>query len=260
MAEDQPQPFYTPLAEADEAKAQQDGATASAVTATQPARTPEKPSQTPHFSQDAASHPIVTQFTQKYHSAISNAKSGKDEDARRDYSEMLKLYSVLITIPDMHDMNRDIAHFCLQDVYDAISKNSDPVVSKLSFGALIGITMLLLVIGGMIATNPSIVGLVTGLAVRGHPGPQWVGGETAVVITGPTTLHLAPLFLAKDGSEMTYLATSSGTLDAVVAGEYATLVPKYGAIGTTRIELIAALSKDPNAMTRVPVDVTVVAK
>jgi len=260
MAEESAQPFYTPLAEngaANQQEAQAPTITQQTTVASIPAGSNAKASQTPHFSPEAAGHPIVSQFTTRYHSAIANAKSGKDSDARNDYSEMLKLYNALVTLPDMHDMNKDIAHFCLQDVYDSIAKNSDPNMSRLSFGALIGITMLLIVIGGIIVTNPSIVGLVTGLAVHTPDGPQWVGGEQAVVITGPTTLHMGSLFKTTDKAGLTFLATSSSTLDAVVADDFVTLVPKYGATGTTRIYLVAARSDNPKAMTKVPVDVTV---
>ncbi|MEK6959566.1 MAG: hypothetical protein AABX47_00190 [Nanoarchaeota archaeon] len=260
MAEESAKPFYTPLAECGAANHQEAQASATpqqTTVASAPAAGPVKAAQTPHFSPEVSGNPIVSQFTTRYHSAIANAKSGKDSDARADYSEMLKLYNALVALPDMHDMNKDIAHFCLQDVYDSIAKNSDPNVSRLSFGALIGITMLLIVIGGIIATNPSIVGLVTGLVVKTPAGPQWIGGEQAVVITGPTTIHMGSLFATGDRAGLTFLATSSSTLDAIVSDDFVTLVPKYGATGTTRIYLVAARSDNPKAMTRAPVDVTV---
>lgn len=217
----------------------------------------QKPSQTPHFSETASQDPLVVQFTTLYNASLANSKTGNHETARQQYSEMLKLYTQFTTRPDMHEMNKDIAHFCVQDVYDTLSKTSDTGVAKLRFGALLGVTIVLLVIGGIIATNPSIVGLVTGFSIFGPPAPTWTGGESHVLITGPTTIHLADLFSTQDHAPLTFLATSGNGMDAVVSGNYVTLVPKYGVGGTTRISFIAARQDDPLASTKQAVDVTV---
>lgn len=265
---EEPQPLYTPVSAEPSAKI--DGATAvqaqtsaiptqekSSTIATVAPLTNTKPSKVPHFTPEASGHPVVIEFTTLYNNAITNAKKGNDNEARKQYTDMLKLYSQITTLPNLHDMNKDIAHFCLQDVYDAISEKSDPEVSRMTFGALVGITVLFLIIGGLIVMNPSIVGLVTGLSIGNSGAPQWIGGEPALMITTPTTIKMSDLFSSPNGKSLTYLATSSGTLDAVVDGEYATLVPKYGATGTTRITLIASLTNNPRVMTRMPVDVTV---
>lgn len=215
-----------------------------------------KPSQTPHFSENTTKDPLVIQFTILYTSALTNAKEGKYVQARQHYSDMLTLYNQLLTRPDLQDMNKDIAHFCLQDVYETLSKTSDPTVSRLTFGALIGMTLFILVIGGIIATNPSIVGLTTGYSTFSSPTPHWNGGEPHVMITGPTTIRLPDLFSTSDKAPLTFLSTSSIGVDAVVSGDYVTLIPKYGVSGTTKISLVAARQDNPQVTTKQNVDVT----
>ena len=275
MTEDTPQPFYTPLSQnpdqptkdqpANNAQpsslsspqATSSQATSSSTMTSAPAHGTFDPAKTPHFSEDAAAHPIITQFTSLYHGALTNVKAGSLDLARQQYNDMLKLYQQITALPTLREMNKDIAHFCLQDVYDALARNTDPTVSRLTFGALLGVTILLLVIGGIIATHPAIVGLFTGLSTAGIAHPVWIGGDQAVLISGPTTLHVTDLFATSDKAPLTFVTTSSDILDAVVSGDYATLIPKYGASGTTRITLIAAREDHPSVMTNVPIDVTI---
>ena len=232
----------------------------SAPVGSAPAPTGNKPSQTPHFSGNAFQDPLIVQFTTLYNASLSSTKVGNHDQARAQYSEMLKIYNQITGRPDMHDMNKDIAHFCLQDVYDNLSKTNDPTVAGLTFGALLGVTVVLLVIGGLVATNPSVVGLATGLSIFGPAAPIWIGGEPHVIITAPTTLRLSDLFTTTEKVPLTYLATSSSGIDAIVSGDYVTLAPKFGISGTTRITLMASRQDAPSVIGKQAVDVTVAEK
>jgi len=293
MAQDPPQPFYTPVSQPKNPTSSQTAKQNQAITPSpdtplspwpvDPSDNPSnpspipnpfskstvgtsapdflgKPSQTPHFSENTSKDRLVLQFTTLYTNALTTAKSGNHVQARQYYCDMLNLYNQLLARPDLQDMNKDIAHFCLQDVYETLSQTTDPGVSRLTFGALIGMTLFLLVLGGIVATNPSIAGLATGHSIFLAPTPQWVGGEPQVMISGPTTIRLPDLFSTTDKAALTFLSTSSIGVDAVVSGDYVTLVPKYGTSGTSRITLTAARKDNPSLLRTQAVDVTVVGK
>ena len=197
---------------------------------------------------------LVQQLSQYYHEAMQQIYNRNLKQGKEAYLEMLKIYKD-IRETDISLEDKQVAHFCVQTVYDTLKeKQEEPPISESTFRMLFSISILILLIGLAIVLKPSVVGLV---AYGGVAPPEFIGVQTRFFITSPFNLDLDQQFRSADGNELEFLVTRSPTVDVEMQGAIAKFIPSNHK-GISRHTLMAISKRGSTyEVTRVPIEIIV---
>lgn len=181
---------------------------------------------------------LIQEFSNTYHDATEALDKRQYETAREHYIDLLRIYQSLGN-KEVDPIHTNIAYSCIEDLYQDLQHRIEvPVIS--TQGLRIGITASILVIlmGLFIITNPSFVGLAT----LDLPQGIWQGPDY-LRITGSTTVNLGEYV---DTPGLTYLTTHGEGVQAHINGKALTLIPTAGYTGRSSITILGyAMDEQP---------------
>ncbi|MFQ5621640.1 MAG: hypothetical protein ACE5FT_07440 [Candidatus Nanoarchaeia archaeon] len=176
---------------------------------------------------------VIERFSSRYHDAMDALEARKYEEARELYVDLLRLYQE-IQAADIDPLHMNIAYSCIEDLYNDLQHKVEvPVVSTTGLRIGISASILVILFGIFIITNPSFVGL-TAMEFQ-DTGPSYWKGPNHLVLGGPYTLNLNDY--VENAWDVTYLVTEGRGVNSFTDGPLLTLVPKRGFSGNSRVTI-----------------------
>ncbi len=187
---------------------------------------------------------LIKQFVDKYNSAQASLDGHNKEEAKKQYKDLLKLYST-INHSKLDKENKELAYEQIMKVYRGVH-STDAATSMLSkrFFFTSKPTMIvagiLIILSLVVFIKPEIIGFVLEPSII-NSAPEWKSPQNFFDAAQPQTIiNLDSYFSDPEGSRLTYLATAPQGVQVEINNQHMIITPQPGAYGTREITIIAS--------------------